>query len=434
MEQKRNVYENKKVELNNGINNKVTELNTNESKVDEISGQIQALDTKFKETNDKISQVEDEISETTKEVEELHSSIAELEKRIEERDIVLRDRVRALQVNGGSVNYIDVLLGASSFSDFIDRYSAVSTLLDADKKIMEEQKADKDQLEVEKKLVETKLKEQEERKDELSSLKASLDSQKKEKAKLVDALKVEQKKLASEKANLEGELDEVYEISRAVELEIAAEQQRQIEAARKLAEEQERKEAAAKAAAEKQAAQAAKAAQASKPATQSKAPVTAAKPSSGGQSTQASKPAPPAPSMSGGNWTRPASGRFSSSFGYRTHPIHGGQRLHAGVDIANSVGTGIYAAGSGVVFRAGWHSSYGNHIMITHSINGKTYTTVYAHMTSLNVSVGQAVSKGQAIGTMGSTGASTGSHLHFELHNGTYSSSSAINPVGIVPL
>lgn len=446
MEQKRNVYESKKVELNTGINNKVSELNTNQSKVDEISGQIQALDTKVKETNDKISKVEDEISETTKEVEELHSSIAELEKRIEERDVVLRDRVRALQVNGGSVNYIDVLLGASSFSDFIDRYSAVSTLLDADKKIMEEQKADKDQLEVEKKLVETKLKEQEERKAELSSLKASLDSQKKEKAKLVDTLKVEQKKLASEKANLEGELDEVYEISRVVELEIAAEQQRQIEAARKLAEEQERKEAVAKAAAEKKAAQAAqvaqaasaakasKSSQASKPATQSKAPVAASKPSGGGKSTQASTPAAPAPSVSGGNWTRPASGRFSSSFGYRTHPIHGGQRLHAGVDIANSVGTGIYAAGSGVVFRAGWHSSYGNHVMITHSINGKTYTTVYAHMTSLNVSVGQAVSKGQSIGKMGSTGASTGSHLHFELHNGTYSSSSAINPVGIVPL
>ena len=72
--------------------------------------------------------------------------------------------------------------------------------------------------------------------------------------------------------------------------------------------------------------------------------------------------------------------------------------------------------------------------MITHSMNGRTYTTVYAHMSSINASVGQVVSAGQGIGRIGTTGASTGPHLHFELHNGTYSSSSAINPVGIVPL
>ena len=427
MKQEKKVYDDKKLELQSGISEKKSEITTNQSKVEEISGQIQALDTKVKETNGKIGQVEAEIAETINEVEALHSSIEELEKRIEERDLVLRERVRALQVTGGAVNYLDVLLGANSFSDFIDRYSAVTTLVEADKTIMLEQEADKEQLEVEKKLVEKKLQEQKEKKQELSDLKASLDSQKKEKDQLVGKLKVEQEKLGKEQANLESSYDEVIELSNEVEQEIATEQQRQLEVARKAAEEKQRQEAEAKAAADQAAADQA-AAQSAQPA---KTPKTAK--SSVGQSPTVSDSVP-APSMSNGTWTRPASGRFSSSFGYRTHPIHGGQRLHAGVDIANGVGTGIYAAGDGVVFRAGWHSSYGNHVMITHSMNGKTYTTVYAHMSSLNVSVGQVVNKGQGIGKMGSTGDSTGSHLHFELHNGTYSRSNAINPVGIVPL
>ena len=429
MKQEKKVYDEKKTELQSGINEKKTKITTNQSKVEEISGQIQALDAEVKATNGKIDQVEDEIAKTTDEVEALHSSIKELEKRIEERDLVLRERARALQVTGGTVNYLDVLLGANNFSDFIDRYSAVTTLVEADKTIMQEQENDKEQLEVEKKLVEKKLQEQKERKQKLSKLKASLDSQKKEKDQLVGKLKVEQEKLGKEQANLEASFDEVHELSKEVEQDIATEQQRQLEVARKAAEEKQRQEAEAKAAADQAAADQAAAAA-------SKTTTTKTAKSGGGQSAPASAsiPAPPAPSMSSGSWTRPASGRFTSSFGYRTHPITGGQRLHAGVDIANGVGTPISAAGDGVVFRAGWHSSYGNHVMITHSMNGKTYTTVYAHMSSLSVSVGQVVNKGQGIGKMGSTGASTGSHLHFELHNGTYSGSSAINPVGIVPL
>ena len=425
LEQEKKGYEDKKIELNTGIKKKETDINTNQSEIESIRGQIQALDSKVKETNGKIKQVEDEISETTIEVEELHKSIKELEKRIKERDIVLRERVRALQVTGDTVNYLDVLLGANSFSDFIDRYSAVNTLMDADKKIMQEQADDKEQLEDEKKLVEQKLAEQEENKSELEGLKASLDSQKKEKNGLVKDLEAAQKKLAIEKVNLEEEFHEAHEMSEEVQAEISAEQKRQMEVARKAAEAKKRQEAEAKAAADKATNEENAAAAASKSGKSA---------SSSSASASATVPSPPATAVSSGTWTRPASGSFTSGYGYRNHPISGGQRLHAGIDIANSVGTGIYAAADGVVFRAGSHSSYGNHIMITHSINGKTYTTVYAHLSSMSVSVGQVVNKGQNIGGMGSTGASTGSHLHFELHNGAYSGSSAINPVGIVPL
>ena len=98
----------------------------------------------------------------------------------------------------------------------------------------------------------------------------------------------------------------------------------------------------------------------------------------------------------------------------------------------------ILAAADGVVIRSYTSSSYGEVVFIAHSIDGQTYTTVYAHMKSgsRKVSAGQVVSKGQRIGTMGNTGDSQGQHLHFELHKGEWNQakSNAINPVGIVPL
>ena len=94
------------------------------------------------------------------------------------------------------------------------------------------------------------------------------------------------------------------------------------------------------------------------------------------------------------------------------------------------------AAADGVVNRSYTSSSYGNAIMISHSINGQTYTTVYAHLSSRSVGNMQAVSKGQVIGYMGNTGDSFGQHLHFELHRGAWNAakSNAINPSGMVPL
>jgi hypothetical protein len=107
----------------------------------------------------------------------------------------------------------------------------------------------------------------------------------------------------------------------------------------------------------------------------------------------------------------PASVRFSSGFGYRIHPIAGTRRLHAGVDMAAPQGTPIYAAGSGVVASASWGGGYGNLVQIEH---GNGLLTRYAHLSQMNVTSGQPVAKGSLIGLMGTTGASTGNHLHFE--------------------
>ena len=106
---------------------------------------------------------------------------------------------------------------------------------------------------------------------------------------------------------------------------------------------------------------------------------------------------------------------ITSRQGPRTHPITGEYKNHGGTDIAASYGSAIYAADSGTVVRSadGWNGGWGNYVMIDH---GNGMQTLYAHMSSRAVSVGQTVSRGQTIGYVGSTGMSTGPHLHFEMY------------------
>lgn len=103
---------------------------------------------------------------------------------------------------------------------------------------------------------------------------------------------------------------------------------------------------------------------------------------------------------------------ISSRFGTRVDPISGEIKTHGGTDIAAPLGTPILAAADGVVVTATWHNSYGYYVKIKHD---DTYSTLYAHCSTLHVSAGQTVKQGQVIADCGSTGYSTGSHLHFEV-------------------
>ncbi len=104
--------------------------------------------------------------------------------------------------------------------------------------------------------------------------------------------------------------------------------------------------------------------------------------------------------------------RISSQFGYRIHPITGTRKLHSGIDYAAPAGTPIYAAEDGVVLTSGWINGYGYTITINH---GSGYVTLYAHCSTLIAKAGQKVTKGQTIARVGTTGNSTGNHLHFEV-------------------
>ena len=113
---------------------------------------------------------------------------------------------------------------------------------------------------------------------------------------------------------------------------------------------------------------------------------------------------------------------YLSGFGWRIHPIHRVRKFHKGIDFSAPHGTAIQATGDGVVVQAGRDGGYGNCVIISH---GYGYQTLYGHMSKVDVSVGDRVKKGQRIGLIGSTGASTGPHCHYEVHvNGV-----VVNPV-----
>jgi murein DD-endopeptidase MepM/ murein hydrolase activator NlpD len=118
-----------------------------------------------------------------------------------------------------------------------------------------------------------------------------------------------------------------------------------------------------------------------------------------------------------GTLSWPVQGRVSSPFGMRVHPITGVYKLHTGTDLSAPCGTPIRAARPGVVIAAGWNSAYGWRTVVSHGVvGGVLLTTTYNHQTRLGATVGAQVADGQVIGVVGSTGYSTGCHLHFELY------------------
>lgn len=117
--------------------------------------------------------------------------------------------------------------------------------------------------------------------------------------------------------------------------------------------------------------------------------------------------------------------KFSSGFGYRNAPTRGASRNHKGLDIPGPVGTPIYATADGIIGRAQWVSGYGKFVEIEH---GNAVQTRYGHLSAMNVAPGQRIRKGDVLGYMGSTGRSTGSHLHYEVRI----AGEAINPTAFL--
>ncbi len=105
--------------------------------------------------------------------------------------------------------------------------------------------------------------------------------------------------------------------------------------------------------------------------------------------------------------------RMASGYGWRIDPVYHTRRFHEGMDFTAPIGTDIFATGNGTVFSAGWQQGYGNCVQINH---GYGYVTLYGHMSSIKARVGQKVKRGDVIGLVGSTGKSTGPHLHYEVH------------------
>ena len=426
LNQKSEELQGKKSEVENQLNQTNEQINEIEEEQNQVTNELKRLETQINDTNTKITEKNQQIEDKNVEIEGLKNEIVEIEKRIEIRNELLKDRARAYQ-EGGGINYIDVLVGANSFGDLIDRIDAVATIVEADQTIIEEHNADKQKLEEKRTLVEQELKSLQTMQQELESLKATLDGQKEEQNNLMAMLEQQRLEAVDVQYTLEEEQKVIEGQDAAIQKAIELEQQRQAELKRQ------QEEGIDKRTKDSKQEEAAKQKQQEQPQRhlfqqyqyQAPAPELSS-------NNVAAATAP----VSSSNFIRPTQGVVTSGFGYRIHPVYGTKKMHHGVDIAKAGSVPVVASASGVVSYSGQMSGYGNVIIITHSINGKTYETLYAHLRNLGVGSMQTVSQGQTIGYMGNTGIGTGQHLHFEVHNGRWNSakSNAINPRSVVPI
>ncbi|WP_430790992.1 murein hydrolase activator EnvC family protein [Virgibacillus flavescens] len=409
----------------------VTEENIDENLTEQekVTNEIKKIDDKLANTKSSIQAKEQEIKKTNKEIEQLKTDIIELHKSIKKREELLKDRLRTIQKNGGDMRYIEVILGAQNFGDFVSRSSAVNTIMDQDKNIMEVHMAEKRELEEKKNEVLNKKEALESQKQELVTLKSQLDKQIAKKEELMKQLEKEHANLEVNKEELEEESAELHAVEdklqqemKSAEAEIQRLQKIAMEKARKAREAREAKAAREQAAREKAAQEQAAKEQAAREA----------------EAKRNSQPAPapqPAPQLEPvakvkADFIWPAAGSRTSNYGVRYDPFTNQRSVHGGIDIGGPVGTTIRASISGYAMPVNIDSSYGNHVLVVGEVNGKSYTTLYAHMSGTAIGGGKYVEQGETIGYMGSTGRSTGSHLHFEIHIGSYSGfSSSVNPI-----
>ncbi|MGG0681582.1 peptidoglycan DD-metalloendopeptidase family protein [Bacillus altitudinis] len=382
LDQKRQQIEEKTSKTESTLKKKKSELAKLEKKESKLKQEIEKIDHKVSAATEKVAEKEKEVKQTKQEIKKLKKEIEVINERIEKRKAIFKDRIRSMQKSGGTINYLDVLLGARSFSDFVSRVGAVTTIVEADKDMITEHENDLELVEQKEAELNKQLSGLETSLKELETLKKDLSKQQKEKGKVLGHVTEEKEHAHDELGKLENEQEILANQKAAVKSEEA---RRQKEEAKK----------AEQAAAEKSA------------------------PASSGGSDQVSD----TPASSSG-FIKPAAGRFSSGFGGRS----GGQ--HYGLDIAAKGTVSVVAAASGTVTNSSYSTSYGNVVFITHNINGQTYQTVYAHLSTRSVSTGQRVEQGQFLGYMGNTGQSYGQHLHFEIHKGLWNGakSNAVNP------
>ncbi|MGM9987341.1 MAG: murein hydrolase activator EnvC family protein [Bacillaceae bacterium] len=379
-------------------------LNKTKNNKADVEAQLEKLKLSIQETKEKSSAVYSEMAKIKAEIRELEKEISDLKERIERRTEILKERLVSLQKTGGRrVSYIEVILGAESFANLIDRIHGISRIMKSDQDILREQ--ENDQRMLEKKTVEQKkqLAKVEKEQAKLEKLSEQLQEQSEKQKELMKQLEQEEEHIEGYLMDIEEEAQVLQQQEETIKLAIAEEKRRQEEQKRKEEEERRKQELAQQQQQNNN----------NKPSTNT--PTTP-------ENNENSGSKPP---ISSGIFTRPATGPVTSEFGPRWG------KNHHGIDIGKrGASVPIVAAADGVVSSSYYSSSYGNVVFITHYINGQVYTTIYAHMENRAVQAGESVSKGDFLGYMGNTGFSTGPHLHFEIHEGEWNNakSNAVNP------
>lgn len=364
---------NERSELNTQMNAQKQNINRAEIEKKAVTGEIDTLDGKIAGTSAKIGKLEKEIDRLNVDIANNEQKLNEAKLNLQENIDMFRLRIREMYKKG-NVEYLQVILNSRDIEELLRNNQVVSSIAEADRELIEYIKQQiKTIEEVERSLKEDRAKVETNRislESEKASYEAAVEAKNayiKELESNIDLYSKEYEKAEASWANLDKEI---------ARLQKEIQTQKQKELARSMP-----------------------------------------------KRTNVSVDSAP---RSGANYTWPVPGYYgiSSPYGYRTHPILGYSKFHSGVDIPAPTGTPVVAAKSGVVIMATCMSGYGNVVMIDH---GDT-VTVYAHNSAFNVSAGQQVSAGDVVCFIGSTGLSTGPHLHFEVRvNG-----STVNPLGYI--
>ena len=389
-----------------------------EKTMGELQQEISGLKSELKEANDKMAEIESKLSANMTEMTEIveqknlidqqvfvlyekvnninaqitayNELIADKQDELDEAQARLaylneknKERIRAMEENG-KLSYWSVLFKANSFADLLDRLNMVEEIAASDQRRLKEMSEAAEAVATAKEELETEKAALEVTKQELDASQKDLEAKREEADKLLNELIA---------------FDEEYQAYLDEAGHISADLQAQIDAAQKeyneMKEEERRKELERIEAANKEFAGA------------------------GGGAGVGN-------TVDGLTWLIPVSySSFSSPFGYRIHPVYGDWRFHSGVDLSASSGTPIYATRAGKVSIATFDSSAGYYVNINH-MDG--FTSRYLHMTHYIVSAGEYVAAGQVIGYVGSTGTSTGPHLHF----GIYYNGTPVNPANYI--
>lgn len=353
-------------ETKSEVNQKITDTKSDIDKVqtekksvlqeiDELDTSIAKIETELVLLNQKITDLNEDITKKNKE-------IKEKEDEYDEKNKLFKDRLVALY-KAGDTSYLDILLSSANITDFISNYYLIEQIAECDTKMLNSIETAKNSLETAKKDLEDKKEEINKTKKEVSSKNTQLKNDKASKEAKVAGLNEEEKEL---QLKLDAYNAEMAKIQKA-EAEEAARQQ------------------------------------------------ALAKQQAAGNSNSSLAGQTSVVSGTGQfTWPIPGYTTLTSYFGYRDHPIYHTWTLHSGIDVGAPTGANFVAADDGTVIFAqyGYNGGYGNYVVISH---GNGLTSRYAHGTSILVSEGQKVTKGTPVLTVGSTGASTGPHAHFEV-------------------
>ena len=366
----------------------------NEDEIENLVNEKNTIDQEIGLLNQEINLINEQLSAYALLIADKQDELDEAQAHWSELNAQNKERIRAMEEEG-NISYWSVLFKANSFADLLDRLAMIEEIAASDQRRLNAlRKAASEVADVQDEL--------ESEKSELEVARVELD----EAQVLLDEKRVKSDELLKELLAKAEELEGLYEEWEKEESDILN------EIAQKEKEYTEAKN-------REWAAHMATATTAPKPTTK---PSGGSSGSSGGSGSSGSSSAP----SSGGSWRVPCSYvKLTSAFGYRDAPTAGASTYHQGVDLAGPEGTPIYASRGGTVTTATFGKSAGYYVTINH---GDGFSSVYMHMTHYVVSKGATVSQGQLIGYMGSTGVSTGSHLHFGIaYNGKY-----VNPANYI--